>query len=210
MSIRVNRKIIGNPHRMTRKSGMMGNKDLFPNLRTTPNPLRSAQRLSGSSRPLAGSPSPRASGRPASPAESSCQGGQRSSRRLWLRQAVTALRASYLPPAPGRPRRAGSSARPPLPARRRHRRGGRRPRRRRGRRRRRLPAGPSGVCTGRVPPPCPAVVPDPAGPRAAFSAMWPLGPLACLAAGLPSHVSQSLCWRHDRQEVSRVRAGERT
>lgn len=33
MLIRVNREITGNPHRMSRKSGKLGNKDLFPNLR---------------------------------------------------------------------------------------------------------------------------------------------------------------------------------
>jgi hypothetical protein len=38
MLIRVNGKIIENPRRMTRKSGRVGNKELFPNLRLHPTP----------------------------------------------------------------------------------------------------------------------------------------------------------------------------
>ena len=38
-------EILKNISQRTGKSGKRGNKDLFPNLRTTPNPLRSAQRF---------------------------------------------------------------------------------------------------------------------------------------------------------------------
>lgn len=91
---------------------MIGNKDLFPNLRTTPNPLRSAQRLSGSRRPLAEGHSLHASRRCCATGRIELSGRSAVVQPNMVETGDDRLRASCLLPALGRRQRAAGTSRP--------------------------------------------------------------------------------------------------